>query len=71
MWRSDDSATVVSFTLEFNRTQDLWESILTLQLAMENGTLLGSPGVFDEDSCQNIDDSHCEYELCTGGRTGR
>ena len=67
---SDDRATAVSLTLEFNRTQNLWESILTFQLAMENGALLGSPGMFDEASCRNTDDSHCEYALCTGGSAG-
>ena len=41
----------VSFKLKF---KDLfWRSMLPLQLAMENGTLLGSPGVMDEATCQS------------------
>jgi len=41
----------VSFKLKF--TDIFWRSMLPLQLAMENGTLLGSPGVMDEASCQS------------------
>ena len=41
----------MSFKLKF--TEIFWRSVLDLQLAMENGTLLGSPGVMDEASCQS------------------
>jgi len=40
----------VSFELKF--TEISWRSVLALQLAMENSTLLGSPGVMDEASCR-------------------
>lgn len=44
----------VSFTLKFNAIT--WRNVLDLQLAMENGSLLGSSGVMDEASCTS--DSH-------------
>lgn len=34
--------------------------MLTLQLAMENGTFLESPGFLDEASCENKDDDNCK-----------
>ena len=44
----------VLFTLKFGEI--FWRSMLDLHLAMENGTLLGFPGVMDEASCRS--DSH-------------
>ena len=41
----------MSFKLKF--AEIFWQAVLDLQLAMENSTLLGSPGVMDEASCQS------------------
>ena len=41
----------VSSTLKFSQIS--WRNVLNLQLALENGTLLGSPGVIDEAACQS------------------
>lgn len=52
----------VSFKLKFSKI--FWKSVLDLQLAMENGTLLGYPGVRDEASCQT--GSHkCKLAIVT------
>ena len=56
---SDGNASV-SFKVKFTRIS--WTSILTLQLALEQRTFLGSRGVFDEAGCSNIDYDHCKLE---------
>jgi len=48
----------ISFTLKFQRV--IWKYMLNLQLAVENGTFFGSPGVLDERSCENKDDDNCK-----------
>ena len=56
-----DGNAAVTFKLKFSRSHHLWQPILSFQLAMENGTFLGSPGVIDEASCETKDDSHCKF----------
>ena len=55
---NSDGTAAVSFTLKFTRIT--WQSVLTLQLAMENGAFLESPGFLDEVSCENEDDDNCK-----------
>ena len=55
---NSDGNAAVSFTLKFKRV--IWKSMLNLQLAVENGTFFGSPGVLDERSCQNKDNDNCK-----------
>ncbi|XP_078352309.1 uncharacterized protein LOC144637005 [Oculina patagonica] len=45
-----DGNAAVSFKLIF--TNITWESMLKLQLALEDGAFLGSPGIIDEDACE-------------------
>ena len=53
--------TSVSFELKF--TSISWQTMLALQLALENGTFLGSRGVFDEAGCRSLNDVICKLEL--------
>lgn len=54
----------VSFKLRF--TSILWGSVLTLQLALENGTFLGSHGVFDEAGCSGGNNCKSMYNFING-----
>ena len=53
--------TSVSFELKF--TSISWQTMLALQLALENSTFLGSRGVFDEAGCRSLNDIICKLEL--------
>ena len=43
----------MSFKLQFRHMT--WQTMLKLQLALENGTFLGSRGVMDENGCSSDD----------------
>lgn len=59
---SMNSGGSASVSFEVNFTRISWTSILTLQLALEQRTFLGSRGMFDEAGCSNVDDDHCKLE---------
>ena len=58
---SSGGSVSVSFELKF--TSISWQTMLALQLALENGTFLGSHGVFDEADCSSLNDIICKLEL--------